>query len=34
MKFHDSRDHFMMVIDNSFKNVCFHKTKFEMSAKD
>ena len=30
MKFHDTRDHFMMVRDTSFKNVCIHKTRFEI----
>ena len=30
MKFYDCRDHFMIVTDSSFKNICFHKTKFEV----
>ena len=26
MKFHDSRYHFMMIRDSTFKKICFHKT--------
>ena len=30
MKFHDSKDHFMMVRNTNFKNVRFHKTGFKI----